>query len=260
MSSGINTRVSLDQLVIKDLYYKYKQFLTPLTTIIICLLLFYFVVIPQIQNWINMRDALTVDTQNVAILHQNLALITQLDDAKLSAYLATATTALPADKDFAGIITSLRTASAVAGAGLGDYSFQLGNLSGLDQSGKASQLPVQLNIVLKADIPATQRFVAQLRKLLPLSDTIAIAANANASTTVTVLFYYAQLPHIVFHDTTPLPILGSSDKNLLDTLAANNNIGTVTLSSPSAQTVAPTPTITLAPTTIPTQAATGSAH
>ena len=239
--SGIrDAKVSIDQLVFKSLYYRYKAFVMPVSVIGICFVLFAFVVMPQIQNWLSLRDVLTVDAQNLQVLHQNIALVTSLDDAKLNDRLATATSALPAQKDFAGIITSLQNAAAIAGVDLGDYSFQLGDLSGQDQSGKASQLPLQLNVALRGNITGAQRFMSQLRQQLPLSDAIALSVNADTSITVTVIFYYAALPHISFTDTQPLPVLANGDKQLLDNLAVESNIGLVTLASPSVSQHAPT--------------------
>ncbi|HSD98906.1 MAG TPA: hypothetical protein VLB73_04400 [Patescibacteria group bacterium] len=206
-------------------------------------------VIPQMQSWFALRNDLTVNIQDVGIMHQNLSFLTKLDDAALSTMLTTATSALPADKDFAGIVASIQNAAAVSGATLGDYSFQLGDLAGLDQNGKPSQLPVQLNIVLKGDITDAQRFAAQLKKQLPLSDAIAISVSANQSITVTVVFYYAQIPKIVFQDTRPLPLLSKTDQQLLNSLASGNNLQNAELSTPGASVSAtPTPAVSLAPT------------
>lgn len=261
--NGVNQKVSINQLLLKNLYFRYRAFVTPLVTIVVCILLFFFVVTQQIQNWFAMRDALAVDTQSVAVMHQNLSLVTSLDDAKLNQTLATATSALPTEKDFTGIVTALQNAAAIAGTSLGDYSFQLGNLSG--DTKKSSQLPIQLTIALRGNITDAQRFAQQLHQELPLSDTIAIAVNANASISVTVVFYYAPLLKITFQDDTPLPVVGSADQQLLEKLANESTINTVILASPSA-TPSPTPRVsptavpTLAPTLSPTPTGTSSAQ
>lgn len=265
MSSGNSPKISIDQLVLKSLYYRYQRFVMPVSTIGICLLLFWFVVIPQMQNWFALRDGLTVDEQNLQVMHQNLAIITALDDAKLDQTLTTATNALPTEKDFAGILSSLQNAAAISGVALGDYTFQLGDLSGLDQQGKATQLPVQLNVILKGTIADAQHFVKQLKNQLPLSDTIAVTVNSNTTATVTVIFYYASLPKIVFQDSVPLPVLGSVEQNLLDGLSASNTTNATQLASPTALPIQITPTAvpTISPTIpviSPTKAATTSAQ
>jgi len=161
-----NPKLSIDQLLFKNLYYRHKRFVTPIITITICLLLFWFVVMPQIQNWFAMRDALDADQQNLQIMHKNLSLITSLDEANLNQTFATATQALPTEKDFAGILSSLQSAAAIAGVSLGDYAFSLGDLSGLDDKGRDSQSPVQLNIVLKGTI-ADMHLLLSLKNNFP---------------------------------------------------------------------------------------------
>ncbi len=276
-----NQRVTIDQLVFKSLYYRYRAFIIPVATIFVCVLLFWFVVLAQMESFFAQKDALAVDTQKVSVMRQNLSLLTSLDDVKLNQLLTTATSALPAEKDFAGIVNSLQNAAAVSGSLLGDYSFSLGDLTGLDQKGKATaQLPVQLNVTLKGDLLSAQRFAAQLKKQLPLSDSIAIAVNANESITVTVVFYYAAIPKIVFQDGNPLPILGQADQTLLTTLASGNDLQNATISSSSATiipsvtptpiksgptvTVSPSPIVSLSPTpsvtVAPTSSASGSAQ
>lgn len=256
-----NTKVTVDQMVFRNLYFRYRDFVTPIGTILVCLLLFWFVVIPQMQSWLQMRDNLATNAQDLQTMHQNLSLLTSLDDAKLNHMLTVATTALPADKDFAGIISSIQNAAAVSGANLGDYSFQLGNLSGLDQNGKPLQTPLQLNVVLKGSVSDAQRFALQLKKQLPLSDTISIAVSSDQSITMTVVFYYAPIPKIVFQDSRPLPVLGNSDAQLLETLAGQINLGVTTgtisaIPIPSI-TGTPTPTI-LTPT--PTAASSSASN
>ena len=265
MSAGANPKITIDQLLLRSIYYRYQSFVVPGVVIAVCVLLFWFVVMPQIQSWFAMKDALAQDTQSVGVMQQNLTLMTKLDSATLNQTLTTATIALPTDKDFSDIITALQNAAAVAGTSLGDYAFQLGDLSGLDQNGKATQLPLQLNVTIKGNITDAQRFVSQLARELPLSDTIAIALGDNGSITATVDFYYASLPKIVFQDDAPLPSISSADQKLLQTLFTNNNIGTTTLASESAAvapSVSPTPTVTptLIPTATPTAVASSSAQ
>lgn len=257
MNPKTNQKVSVTDLVVKRLYYQYQEFIIPLVTILVCFLLFWLVVLGQIQNWFAMRDAIAVNNKDLLTMHQNLSLVTQLNDQQLDATIQTVSKALPAEKDFAGIIESLQQAASIAGTSLDDYSFQLGDLSGLDQSGKASQLPIQLNVMLRGGTAEAQRFIHQLKNQLPLADATAVAVNLNSSVTVTVIFYYAQLPKITFVNTNPLPTLSTEDQKLLGSLTAISTTSNVILASPSATptpgvSAAPTPTVSLTPTPIAT--------
>lgn len=148
---------------------------------------------------------------------------------------------------------------------LQDYAFQLGDLAGLDQNGKASpQLPIQLTLSLVGDADGAKRFTKQLKAQLPLSDVVSVTAGTGNAVAVAVLFYYSPLPKITFDDSVPLPVLTTADGSLLDTLGQPipGDFGTVAASRSA--TVAPTPTSTptstptLSPS--PTAVATQSAH
>ncbi|HYK08855.1 MAG TPA: hypothetical protein VEW42_05140 [Candidatus Eisenbacteria bacterium] len=261
MTSASNQKTSINQLLFRNLYYRYQRFVTPGITIGVCLLLFWFVVIPQMQNWFAIRDELGVDQQNLQIMHQNLSLITSFDNAKLDTTLHVATDALPTEKDFAGILSSLQNAAAVAGISLGDYSFQLGDLSGLNAQGQAAQTPVQLTLNLKGSLDNTRAFITQLKSQLPLSDVTSVSLSSNSSVTVTIIFYYAAVPKISFKDTVLLPILSTADKKVLEDLSLGSTEDTPISSAsavPSPTVVLPSPTNI--PTVLPTLSATSSAQ
>lgn len=249
-----NSKVTINQLVIKHLYYRYNMFLAPVSVILVCIALFLFVVIPQIQGWFALRDTLVVNAQDLQIMHQNLSTITNLDTAQLDEGLSVATRALPAEKDFAGIVTSLQKAAAAAGTSLGDYSFSVGNLSGTTNA--SAQLPIQLNITLHGNITTAQYFVAAIQRQLPLADVLSLEVNNGSSITVTVVFYYAALPKITFQDNRLLPVLSKSAQDLLRSLSVNSlSILVLPPASPSAL-----PTVTPTPIVLPTAApATASA-
>lgn len=256
-----NAKITLNQLVFRSLYYRYRNFTTPVSVILVCVLLFWFVVMSQIQNFLAVRDAISLNEQDLTVLHKNLTLITSLDDAKLDATLTVATNALPAEKDFAGIITSIQQAAAVSGTILQDYTFSLGNLSGLDQQGKATQLPVQLNVILKGSIAQAQQFIKQLKNQLPLSDSIAVSLSSTDTVTVTAAFYYTSIPKIVFKDRSPLPILSEGDQKLLQALSVNSTLPVVTIPSPAVSvtpSTVPSPTISSSISAVLTPIASGS--
>lgn len=222
--SSLNGKVSVDQFVIQSLYYRYKDFLVPVGTIGVCLVLFFMIIIPQLQNFLATRDTIGTDTQKLSVLQQNLNAVTLLDDSALTSYLATASKALPAEKDPASIITSLSTAAALAGSSLGDYSFQIGDVAGSDAKIRGQQQPLQLQVNISGGLSEAVRFIADIKKQLPLADVIAVAVNANNTVSVTIIFYYSPLPKIQFDDSVPLPVLSATDQKTLQDLAASDSI------------------------------------
>lgn len=258
MSSIANTKVSIDQLVLKTLYYRYKLFITPVSTIGVCLILCWVVVLPQVQNWFSMRGDIETDTAKVATLQQNINAVTLIDDTKLDGLLKVASNALPVDKDFASIVTAISDAAGRSGTALGDYNFQIGDIAGTDSTVKGQQLPLQLSITLKGTMDDTQRFMQQLKRELPLSDVISVAANTNQTVTVIAVFYYAPLPKITFNDTAPLKIFTAKEEQLLTSLTAAAVVPVASFSAqPTPTGVTPSPFAT--PTVIPTTTASPSA-
>lgn len=216
--SALNPKVSLDQIVFKALYYRYKDFIVPVTTIGICIFLFVVVIMPQIQAWMAMRDTISGDAQKLVTLKENLRIITNLDDGKLDTYLETASSALPTDKDFGGILQALSTAAANAGTSLGDYNFQIGDLVGSDTKSSSGQLPLQLTIGLKGDLAVGKKFIEELKNQLPLSDVTSISVSSNSTMNISIVFYYAPLPKITFDDSMPLVTLSPKDEGMLKLL------------------------------------------
>ncbi len=217
--SALNPKVSLDQLVLKALYYRYKNFLVPMGTIAVCVLLFLFIIIPQIQAWFAMKDEISVDTQKLQTLKQNLQTISRLDDGQLDTYLTTASNALPTDKDFGSILQTLAAAAATAGTSLGDYNFQIGDLVSPDTKTTGGQIPLELSINLKGDVTTGKQFIDALKAQLPISDVTLMNVNANGTINITLVFYYAPLPKITFDDSVPLQTLSAKDQAMLQLLA-----------------------------------------
>lgn len=223
MSAAANTKVSLDQLMLKALYYRYKAFIVPVTTIAVCLILFLTVIIPQIQAFFAMRDQIEGDGAKLATLQKNLTTVSSLDDTKLDTYLTIASNALPTDKDFAGVLSAISSAAATAGSILGDYNFQIGDLVDTNVKGANSQLPLQLSITIKGNLDTGRRFIEALKQQLPLSDVTSISVNSNGTVSLAIVFYYAPLPKIVFDDSLPLTTLTSKDEETLNLLNINEN-------------------------------------
>lgn len=215
-----NTKVSMDQLVVKELYYRYRDFITPVGVICICLFTVWVVILPQIQNWFGMQQEVATDVQQIQILKQNLNAITQMNDTTLNSLLTISSSALPTTKDFSAMVNALNTAALAAGTQIGDYTFQIGNVAGVIPNTPTGVGPtsLQLSVTIPGTIQTMKEFVRNLKKSLPLSDVISVSQNTDSTITVIVVFYYAPLPKITFHDTLPLTIIAGKDEVFLESL------------------------------------------
>jgi Tfp pilus assembly protein PilO len=107
----------------------YKKFYISLGIILVCIVLFMFVIIPQFQQYSLQKNEIDEVQQRVNVLTNNLSFLSRLNQQEQTTQLTTVLAALPDDKDYAGILFAVKNASAKAGVGLGDFTFQVGELS-----------------------------------------------------------------------------------------------------------------------------------
>ncbi|HEX7041718.1 MAG TPA: hypothetical protein VF189_00570 [Patescibacteria group bacterium] len=196
-----------------------------------------------------MKDSISGDSQKLSTLQQNLKIISSFDDNELNNYLDISTRALPAEKDFAGVLQAISSSAAGAGTILGDYSFQIGDITA-DTKSKTTQLPLQLSITIKGDLTTARRFIEELKNQLPLSDVTSVSVNSNGTIAVTAIFYYAPLPKISFDDSIPLLTISTKEKEMLKLLDNPSNPDSITNVQASTPTPTPFSSITVTPTVV----------
>lgn len=215
---------------IRLLYYRYKD--TSYYTIFIislvffvCFILFFQVVLPQLQNWFSIRNEVLATRTRIDVINQNISFMNNLDKAQLSNQVTLTTSALPFEKDFTGILNALTDASLKAGVSLDDYSFQIGNIASISgQTRQSRQLrnatrgtsTVRVTISIGGSVTGVNNFLKEINKKLPLSEVIEVEGEFN-QTSVTMEFYQKQFPQIVFQDDQPLvPLSGRQQSRLAE--------------------------------------------
>src|SRR5258708_1652220 len=97
-------------------------------TILICLILLFNVIIPEVTQWFSIRDEVIATRQKIAVLQQNINLMNNLDKNKLNGQLQTASDALPPEKNFGFMLNAISSAASLSNVSLNDFAFQVGNL------------------------------------------------------------------------------------------------------------------------------------
>lgn len=233
----MNPKVHIDAEIIKLLFFRYKDFVLSLGIAIISWLLFFQFVVPQIQNFLSVKDAIQANEQTLAVLSSNYNTIAAIDDTNMQQLTQTANAALPSSKDFAGILNTISFSAAASGVVVNDYSFAIGDLNSTTAQTQSDQL-VSIALTLKGDTGQIKAFLLSLAQQMPLSEVTSVTLNGQ-SAGVTVNFFFSSLPKISFIDTNPLPPLTPAEKTLLQNLV--QNAGTV-ISSPAAS-----PSVQLSP-------------
>ena len=212
-----NTNIDIN--TIKILYRKYKEHLVYILVIFITVVLFLFTVLPRIKDLARLNNEKKIELNKVSILKNNLNLLSNLDDSELDSQLLIVSSALPSEKDFEGVLNALSLASGRSGASLGDYEFQVGDLS-QRSSVKTTGFPfLTLVVNIKGTTSQIVNFVGSLFKSTPISEVTSIMQNAN-SATISIVFYYKTLLPIPLNDSTQIIPLSEKGKEIINTLSS----------------------------------------
>lgn len=212
-----NTNIDIN--TIKILYKKYKEHIIYVLVIFITILLFLFAVLPRIKDLGKLNNDRKIELNKVSILKNNLDLLSNLDDSKLDSQLLVVSSALPSEKDFEGVLNAVSLASGRSGVSIGDYEFQVGDLS-QRLSVKATGFPfLTLVVNIKGTPSQIVKFVGSLFKSTPISEVTSILQNTN-SATISIVFYYKTLPPVQLDDSRQITPLSQKGREIIDTLSA----------------------------------------
>lgn len=232
----MNKKVNIDAATFNFLYAKYKQYLLPVGVILACVFLFLFVVVPQFQNLLSAQEQAKVEQNKLAVLRSNLNVLSNLNQGQLDSQLQIVTNAFPPGKDFSGILSAVATAANRAGVFLGDYEFQVGDISKPNQQGLTAYPNLQLVLTVNGGAAGVTRFISELYKTAPVSEVVSVKMT-NATSEVTANFYYRPFPPLGYNDATPISIVSPDGLTTINNLSKWSNISGANLTPP-----APSPT------------------
>jgi hypothetical protein len=225
MNNNLNgaKKINIDLENLLVLYKHYKEFLLPVGVILVSLLVIIYIVFPQIQQYFNSQNSVTVEQQKLGALNSNYNLLTSLDDAKIASNLSTLSLALPPEKDFAGIIDAISYVSAKTGVSVGNFEFSLGDLSASNFAGTAYP-STKIDVSLKGDAKNIINFASEITKTMPIAEVTALNVSGNTGT-LTVLFYYKPFPAQSVSDQTPIVALSAKQTALINSISSWNSVG-----------------------------------
>ncbi len=237
----MNKKVNIDAVAFKFLYAKYQQYLLPAGVIAVSAILFIFVIIPQFQNLLSAQQQAKVEANKLAILRNNLNLLSNLDETQMNTQLQVVSATLPPGKDFAGILTAVSIAANRAGVSLGDYEFQVGDITKPQQDGIVSYPYLQLVLTINGGVSGVTGFITELYRTAPVSEVTSVKVSSTNSQ-ITAFFYYRPFPPLGFNDNVPVTTVTPDGLTTIANLSSWSNSGG------NAQVPAPTP---VAPSPIP---------
>jgi hypothetical protein len=220
INASKKTNIDFENLVV--LYQHYKEFLLPLGVILVSILVILYVVFPQIQQYSDSQNLVKAEQQKLDTLNNNYTLLTSLDDTTITTDLNTLSIALPAQKDFAGIIDAISYVSAKTGVAVGNFQFSLGDLSSSNFGGTAYP-STKIDLTITGSTQNLASFAHEIIKTKPVAEVSSINISGGTGS-LTILFYYKPFPAQNVSDETQIMPLSSDQLSLIKGVSAWNSV------------------------------------
>lgn len=204
------------------LYRHYKDYLLPFSILVACVLVVFFVVVPQFQQYFSLQQELKAQMQKLEILKGNYNFLSNLDDSKSNTDFNALSLALPSGKDFAGIMNAVSYASAKTGVAVGDFEFSVGSLSSGSKEGVSAYPSIKIDINLIGNTKSVMQYIQELYKTAPASEVTDIKTGENSGS-ISILFYYKPFLQQNVDDSAPITVLSAQDLALIKTISSWNN-------------------------------------
>jgi len=248
-------QIAIDQSSFKILYLRYKHYFIPTIVIITSIILFLQLIIPQYNDFVLMKQEEDDYRQKIDILTANINYLSNLNNQDLDSQVDLLTTALPLEKDYVGILTSISSAARTSGIELDDFTFLVGKLATQEANLAQSQPSILVTLNVQGPVNSIRVFLKSLSSSFPLSEVLSLKSSAGRSEASTSFFYR---PVKEFSREGDEPIVGLSPESnkLIDLLTGWKNNSPVfdgILPPPPSDFVSPVPFATeSAPLVIPT--------
>lgn len=213
----MNKNASFDLGIIKALYYRYKEYITPGIVIMVCIGVFIYIIPPQIQRLYLLKQQADISQQRIAVLSSNLNLLEGLNEGNLDTGLEVSSLALPGDKDIELIFQKISDAASEANVSVDDYGLDIGDVAPeYVEGGKFPSLSTAI-VVHGNGIQASNTFLTALGRRFPLSDINSVKLTKD-SAIVGIVFYFKPFPSSKFDTFTPLKDLNKDEEKLVQIL------------------------------------------
>lgn len=221
-NSDSTKKINIDTNTLIVLYKHYKEFFLPVGVIVVSILLFFFAVIPAVQNYFNQQALAKDEAQKLLILKNNLNTLSGLDDTQLNQNITVLSSALPSTKDFAGVINAINADAALTGVSVGDFEFQVGNLTSTNDQGIGPYPTLQLAVSINGSVNSILQYMNEFAKTVPIAEVTSIKTNSNFAN-ITILFYFKPFLSSNLSDETPVNPLSQKDQDLISKISKWNN-------------------------------------
>lgn len=220
---GDAKNINMDKASLLIGFNKYRSFILPLGVILVSVAILFFVLIPQINQYLNTRNQLKMETTKLNVLRNNFNFLSNLNEAQSESDLQVLTKTLPTGKDFLGIMTAVSDASSKVGITIDTFKFSLGNISKITNPLNTPYPTIQMDLRTIGDARILTSFINELYKTAPLSGIYSIKEQDNKAI-ILLYFYYKPLPPENISDEHSVSALSAGDQKLLGNIYAFGNL------------------------------------
>ena len=219
---------SINKEALVEFFENYRAYSVPVGTIAVCILLILLFLLPQVANIWGSRDEYQIEQTKLDAIKGNIAYVSSVDSTKLDSNLKLVSSALPSDKNFEPIFLAISAAAAISGTSVGNFQFNVGNLSASEIT-EVGIPAIQVNLNLLGGVIEAVAFSQELYKTLPLSAVSSIKVLESGSS-ISVSFYYKPFNSNIVSTTDPIKPATLEDQEFIDNLAtwsafsSSNNI------------------------------------
>jgi Tfp pilus assembly protein PilO len=207
-------RFNVDLSTFSTVYKQYKNFLLPVGIIIASVILFFVILIPQVQGVLGAKETEAEEMKKLESLKESFNNLANMNETTISQDLASLNKVLPPTKDFAGIINSISSNAVKSGVSVGNFEFKVGDLSTKDEN--VPFPTIQITLAVNGTANSTVDFIKNLYESSPVAEINSFKFSGD-STTMKIKFYYKASPAVSLDNSLPVVALSESERDILST-------------------------------------------
>lgn len=209
----MNKPSPINQTTLRIIYYRNKQFITPIIIFIVCIVVIFEAILPQVQDWFSIRNSVNNSIQKITKLNKDISVVSNINEDSLNSDIDFLSQVLPQSKDYIGVLNAISQAAILSATSLGDYSFDVGDLSKIQ--GKEDTIQIRLSI--SGGVAEAKKFISSLKNQAPLS-TVEDIQIQNNIISILAIFYFKPFPSVTFDENTPVETLNQLENSQLQKL------------------------------------------
>lgn len=200
-------------------YSKYKMIIFPAVVVLSCLILVIFVIFPQLMSLLSGRTTEGELSNKIKFLEVKAQTLQSINEQDLDIKVNTVLGALPADKDYANVMSALQSAVTKWGFTIDSFT-----LSGQDVKAGSSQ-GYLTNVEItgaRALLPSLLNDIESMNRVMRI-ESLQVSGGQDAAgvkVSLAIIALYAPAPSTFGGADSPLPTLSEKDEEIITKLTS----------------------------------------